>query len=700
MADSVDDDFEKHMAEARKAAKAAATAQSPAVQPPAAASPAPADPESAQFEQHMTAARAAQPPPEDPATVAARQPPEPQTTGMGIARNVAAGVIDAARNVANVITDPEGNLIGRPLTTMAVFGHDLLAPVFGYPRFSPEDRNLLLGDNVPQPGTRIVSTVGNALGVDPDKVAATPTESLVRTAVGGAGAAAALGPGGLGPRVVPALAGGSGAVTGDLAAAYVPDWMKPAATLAGNVAGGYAGGKIAAESGRAANLVTGVTSPILDAYKRLQVDPTLLGDVSQNPTAKAAQAYAQGSTFAAGVVDPKVERVVKQFGNAVEQTARSVGGPTGGSTTAEAAGNTLQTEARNWRDNVFPAREAAAWAPVDQAMAGATVDPAHYRAALQTLTSKLAALPETQKALLPQRMQTMLEALDKDVPPGGTISWKDAQNLRTAIGQIMGVPEIVQSVGKNQLKAAYGGISEDMRTAAVNNGADLLFAAANKVSTEGHAFIDNTLSKIIRSNNPAQETVRPEQATKSILGGGDTTLQAVRAELPKAADDLAAYKLRDMALATPGQAGATGGETSIGTFLTELNRMRQGTPGGFNALFGDPAVAQRVADLATVADSVKATARKLNTSRSGPYIEGASMIPLALQGYYAGGIPGAVAAAGTPMAAGRLAGYAVTNPALTRYVSTPAPAVPNPLVAGVIANLESEDRKNALAAKR
>jgi hypothetical protein len=623
-------------------------------------------------------------------------PPAPQTTWRGVAKNFAAGLLDAAGNVGNVLTDPVGNLIGKPLATTAVFLHDAVGPALGYPAYTDQQRNDLLSDNVPQPGTALINATGRAIGADPGAVAAaTPAERLTRKVVGAAGTGAALGPAGL---AAPAIAGVS-AAAGDQAANYAPDYAKPMVELGTNLATAGVGAKVAATATRATNLAAGNQSPIVQAYDRLGIEPSLRGDVTGNDSAQMAQAYSSAAPFSSGVVRPVEQRVVGQFGQAVEDTAAKLGS----STNAQAAGDVLQSEARNWKDTVFPQRQDQAWAPVDQAMGNATVDPSNYRTALTALTGKLAALPETQKALLPPRIQQMLDAINTDVPQGSTMSWGQAQQLRSAIGNVMGVPEIAQSVGKDQLKAAYSGISQDMKASASDsaassaaagtpNHADEAFANANKVSTEGHAFIDNHLSKIIRSNNPAQETITPERAAQTVLGSGDTTIQAIRREMPKAADELAAYKLRDMATATPGLAGPSGNEVSPGTFLTDLNRFRQGAPGGHAALYGnDPAVAQRVDDLATVAGTIKDTAKKANTSKTGPFMALGQAAPSMAAGYYAAGIPGAIGAVATPFALNRAMGHVVTNQAMTRFAAAPGPTAPvNPLGMGLLSDTESQ----------
>lgn len=600
-------------------------------------------------------------------------------TLRGTVRNIAAVPLDVGANLLNLARDPAGNILS-PVLAAGGSVYDFAAPYFGAPRLTPEQRADLAGNDpyASRPGTTIENAlIGNVGG--------TPQEQTLRNALGAGATAAYLGPYG----ATPVLTGLGASLGGQTAASAVPEWAQPAAELLGNVAGAKVASGAANIGARVAGAVTGATTPLGEAYDRLGIDRTLMGDVSDSQFAKQVQSYASQSPGGAGAIQPKMQKAVDQFSNAVEDTANRLGQ----SSTAQAAGDVLQSEARNWKDTVFPAQEQAAWAPVDRAMATATVDPTNYRSALSALTAKLSALPETQKQLLPPKTQALLDAINVDVPPGQTMTWQQAQNLRSAIGNVMGVPEIVQSVGKDQLKAAYGGISQDMKASAAANNALPLFDAANKVSTDGHAFIDNTLSKIVKANNPAQETITPEQAAKTVIGSGDTTLQAIRAEMPRAADELAAWKLRDMRLATPGQAGATGAEPSVGSFLTDLNRLKQSSPNGFRALYSDPTVAQRLDDLATTGASMKDTARRLNFSNTAASLAlqaGLAAVP----GIMAFGPKGAAAAV-APLVGNYLAARAVSSPMLTRVASAPGPrATINPLAAALIANMQ--DRRNAL----
>jgi len=160
----------------------------------------------------------------------------------------------------------------------------------------------------------------------------------------------------------------------------------------------------------------------------------------------------------------------------------------------------------------------------------------------------------------------------------------------------------------------------------------------------------------------------------------------------------APYKLRDMALATPGAAGRTGQETSVGTFLTDLNRMRQQTPAGYRALFSDPAVARRIEALATVADTMKETAKRANVSGTGPYMALGEAGSTAVATWLATHSPTATAlSVAAPFVVNRAAGMAATNPLATRIASAPGPRnLPNPLLTGLLVDNEEQRRRNAL----
>ncbi|HKW20946.1 MAG TPA: hypothetical protein VJO13_06195, partial [Ktedonobacterales bacterium] len=132
--------------------------------------------------------------------------------------------------------------------------------------------------------------------------------------------------------------------------------------------------------------------------------------------------------------------------------------------------------------------------------------------------------------------------------------------------------------------------------------------------------------------------------------------------------------------------------------LTDLNRLRQQNPAGFRALYSDPAVARKIDAMATVADTMKETAKRANVSRTGPYMALAEAGPTALATWLATQNPYYTAASvAAPFVVNRGAAHVVTNPLLGRVMSAPGPRnLPNPFLTGVLVDNEEQRRRNAL----
>ena len=530
----------------------------------------------------------------------------------------------------------------------------------------------------------------------------TPTEKNISTF--NQGASAALAGGGLGtvtgaipmaPTIANAtrllLQGGTGAVAGKKASEsdLVPGWAKPTVDLAFNMLGAK-GADVGFNLGaKAGNAVIGNMSPIYEAFVRSRVDPTLVGTVAGGEAGQSAEAAMSRVPFASSVMRPVQQRTVDQFGNSVERTASQLD-PAGRSATAQTTGEHLQEAARDWKSTVFPAQQNAAWAPVNQRMAGATVDAAPYRAALEDAASppNLASLPANQRAFASAQAKKWLDALDADVGPGGTLTWEQAQAIKQRIGDAMGTPEIVASIGDQAMRRMYGGLADGMRTSAAQNGQGGAFDAANAVTTKGHAFIENTISKIIKANNPLQETVTPEQATNNVLNGGDTTMQAVRDQLPAAADTTAAYNLRRAATAKPSVATQYD-DTSTGTFLSNMNRMRQNQPGGYGALYNTPSVQQQLEDLSTVAGRLRATERHLNTSGTAEQLGWMEYVRNIVEQASKGNYGKAVGAAVIPPIVGAGGARVMSSPLATRFAAAQGAGPPAmlPRTAGLLGDI-------------
>ena len=525
----------------------------------------------------------------------------------------------------------------------------------------------------------------------------TPSEQNVSTVVrGGAAAIPSLAMGGA-PTVLNAarllLQGGAGGLAGEKASQsyLVPDWLKPSVALLAGMAGGKAADVAANLGVKGFNAVAGNMDPIYQAFQRSGINTRLLGTVAGGEGGQSAEAALSRVPFASSVLRPVQQKTVDQFGNAVERTAGQLD-PAGVGVTAQTTGEALQGSYRNWVDNIFngpQGRQETAWAPLNQRMAGTSVDAAPFRTALEDAAAppKLASMPATQQAWGSGQARNWLDALQADVGTGN-LSWEQAQAIRTRIGDAMGTPGIADAVGMQQLRKMYAGLAQGMENSAVANGQGGLFNQANAVTTSGHAFIENVGSKIAKANNPLQETVAPEQATNNILNGGDTHMQAVRTELPDAADVLAAYKLRQAATAKPSVASAYD-DTSTGTFQTNMNRMRQNTPGGYGALYNDPAVQRQLDDLSTVAGRLRATERHLNTSGTAEQLGWMEYLRGIGEAAAEGKVGKLVGAVTIPPMIGRGGGKLLTSPTATRFAAArgaPPPSVP-PGIGGLLGSV-------------
>jgi hypothetical protein len=500
-------------------------------------------------------------------------------------------------------------------------------------------------------------------------------------------------------------AAGAGGAAGEVAENAIPEnspWsvLKPLARLGGNVIGAGLANVSMSGIERVANSALGKLNATAQAYNDLNIKPPTVGTVTGSPGVQNLEVTASQVPGSQGRMRGGMQETLDKFGNRIDEGAASLHfdatGRSGVVPNASQTGEVVQDRIRNWRWNdqdphSFVSQEAKLFAPVDSRMGHATVDLSGYRQALSSgaLDAELRGLPATQQALARKQLQTLLEALETDRPGASpTVRWEQAQALRRRIGDMRGTPEFQQGIGDAALSRIYAGIAGDMDAAATNNGVGRLYKEANQYATEGHNFINRTASKAVETNNPRQD-IGPSQATDRLLDSYGDDIAQLRRHVPEAADALAAYKLRSMANAKPGQ--ATGpGETSANTFQTNLIKLKDEDPAAFTALFGhNPQILKMIEDLGKVSSSLRIGGQMANTSKTA-----VSSYLLSLLAGGAGGAGGQLltghplVAAGTAaagVAAPFAAGQVLTNPGLIRLMSGQSgPRPVRPLVPGVL----------------
>ena len=136
--------------------------------------------------------------------------------------------------------------------------------MFGYKPFTPEARQSMLDDSVPQIGTQATNAAADATGTTrPDQVTpATSGQALARSAASGAVGMAGLGAGLSGAdAIVPSVVMGAGSgVASTAAQSAVPPEYAPAA---GVLAGAAAGTALGAAPMAAGRVIDNVTGPLL-----------------------------------------------------------------------------------------------------------------------------------------------------------------------------------------------------------------------------------------------------------------------------------------------------------------------------------------------------------------------------------------------------------------------------------------------------
>ena len=222
-------------------------------------------------------------------------PAPPPGAKTGVAANAAAGAVEGGASLGNILTDPFGNLIGKPLTAAAMAGYHALAPMFGWKDMTPEDRAFFMGDQAPQPGTRVAEAVGQAMGAPSlDQVQpANTSEQLARAATAGAVGLAPFVPGGIAGKALGAAAGAVGGAGGQVAENAVPEPYKPLASMVGGTVTG-AVPFVGAAAARGATQAAG-------AAGRLVTGPRTADQVMNLAARRAQEAVAEPAATAAAL---------------------------------------------------------------------------------------------------------------------------------------------------------------------------------------------------------------------------------------------------------------------------------------------------------------------------------------------------------------------------------------------------------------
>lgn len=503
------------------------------------------------------------------------------------------------------------------------------------------------------------------------------------------GATAAAGTGGLmgGVKaILPTAISGAGSGAGAQAGADLtsgpdtPGWLKGVAPVVGGLAGGIAAPAMVNQVGRTINAMTTRNQPALETYREAGIDPQLAGSVTGNRTLRNAEAKLMDAP-GAGRIAAKTQETVRQVGDKLDDIAARYGQ----ATNKTQAGEALQSGARRAADR-FSARQTELY---DDAFAkvGANTPTTlpGVTALRQRLEAELAGAPNSRATAIGPVLER-IKALEADAAQaGGAIDFATFRKIRTDLGRILKQPITNESQGAAQdnLRALYGALTDDMKATAQSVSPE---AAKALATADRYTRFYKTQSEPVLNATVAKDTA--EQAYNfALVGGKDGASRLLSLRRNLKADEwgeVAAATLRRMGQANPGVQGASGDTFSVGTFLTNWNKM---DPAAKSALFSGTArgsVPKELDNLAKIAGDIKGTAALANTSRTG----GTNALIAALSAGAGAGAAaltgrldvatGAIAGAAAPFVAGAASARLLTSPAFVRWLATPVPleAVP------------------------
>lgn len=243
-----------------------------------------------------------------------------------------------------------------------------------------------------------------------------------------------------------------------------------------------------------------------------------------------------GATAAASLLGRNITHVARDLG-----TSHSL----------QEAGSYVQDSARTWLREEMPARLKSAWEPVDSLIPASTdTHLTNFQSALGAINSssgRLQPVSDALRSVLPKTLANRLAGTPAG--SGAPLEWAEVQQLRSDLGDALTKPKIVQDIGAKNLERLYASLSEDMRVAArsISPDAETAFNSANTTSQGIYGFAEKTLGRLVRDVKEVAEDPRPEDVAARLLAGGrrgGTDISALRAELPGAADELAAAHLR------------------------------------------------------------------------------------------------------------------------------------------------------------
>lgn len=386
----------------------------------------------------------------------------------------------------------------------------------------------------------------------------------------------------------------------------------------GALIGGLAGGLGGYSAANRAMTATAPRQPNALAQAAERQNVNLLPADTGGPVASAITTGTRASPLSVGPVAGAAETQQRQFGEAVQRTARTQGEVVD----TQAAGETVRKGAQDYIQRSRQMGTRLYERAEKQAKGVRAIKPtqtvAAAREALARLKQNPAATPSEVSGL-----ESFIQTIE------GGVSIQGLRDARTKLSQGVYDGGLRSSSEQAMWKGILGNVADDIDSGLRSVGredAANTFRAADKMWSERIEVIEQTLSPIIGKDGlkGGEQVLSAIEGMARGQGGGNARLSRLLATLsPEEAGSVRATLVDRLGRATPGAQDAQGEAFSAATFLTNWNKM---TPQGKASMFPDKATRDNLSDLALIAGGTKRSQAMANTSNTGVALTSANVI--------------------------------------------------------------------------
>lgn len=426
------------------------------------------------------------------------------------------------------------------------------------------------------------------------------------------------------------------------------------------------------------------TRETIENFRAAGTVPTV-GQATQSRGAQAIESMLSATPGGAGRIAKKAAQEAEEVSAKMDDIGLGLAGR---QVSGEQAGRSIEKGLATFKRSTQAMRDALYW-QVDKLIPPGTATPmANTTAMLKRLTTPNPGARQTTGAMINSKIAQLAENIETDLLASGnrTLPYTALKEIRTRIGEEIADNILTVDRPTAQYKQLYGALSRDMDDVARAQGPQA--AAAAKRATNYYRVSEQRMEQLERV---IQKNGGPEQIFNAAFSGtkdGATTLRTVVKSLPdESRRDLTAAFVRRLGRAISSQQNDAGDAFSMGTFLTNWNKI---SPEARSALFDvhGPEFRRNMDRIAAVASNIR-DGSKVYANSSGTSGRSALIGSTVGAGFTAGGLAltgnfkgAAAVVAATAMSAlgANKAARMMTDPDwvafLARNTSMPLAAIP------------------------